>query len=89
MRIVSHKFQLADLTPSQFRYAPAAEIEAFYKGLAKEYDVYEHTKFRHAIRRAEWDKDENVWAITVENLETGEVFVDRAEVFLNLGGNLK
>lgn len=51
--------------------------------------MYEHTKFRHAIRRAEWDNNTNVWAITVENLETGEIFVDHAEVFLNLGGNLK
>lgn len=71
------------------RYAPAAEIQEFYKGLAKEYGVYEHTKLRHAIRRAEWDNEANVWAITVENLETGEIFVDHAEVFLNLGGNLK
>ena len=71
------------------RYASGQEIHAFYKSLAKEYGVYECTKFQHAIRRAEWSNLKNVWEITVENLQSGEIFVDEAEVFLNCGGALK
>jgi hypothetical protein len=38
---------------------------------------------------ARWDDKAALWKLTVLNLETGESFVDSAEVFVNSGGVLK
>jgi cation diffusion facilitator CzcD-associated flavoprotein CzcO len=70
-------------------YGSGDEIEAFYQRLAKEYGVYQQTKFKHQIEGAVWDDEAALWRITVRNLETGESFVDSAEVFINCGGVLK
>jgi cation diffusion facilitator CzcD-associated flavoprotein CzcO len=70
-------------------YASGDEIEAFYQRLAKEYGVYQQTKFKHQIEGAVWDDEAGLWRITVKHLETGESFVDSAEVFVNCGGVLK
>ncbi|CEN60361.1 hypothetical protein ASPCAL02802 [Aspergillus calidoustus] len=69
-------------------YASGEEIEAFYQRLAKEYGVYQQTKFKHQIEGAVWDDEAGLWRITVKHLETGESFVDSAEVFVNCGGVL-
>lgn len=70
-------------------YASGEEIWKWYKKLAEEYEVYEHTKFKHQVAGAEWNEDEQVWKVEVENLGTGQKFVDTAEVLINGGGPLK
>lgn len=70
-------------------YASAEEICAFYKGLAKDYGVYEKTKFKHQVTRAEWDASTSQWKITVLDLETGRAFVDQVHVLINGGGPLR
>lgn len=70
-------------------YVGAEEIWDFYRKLAREYGVYEKTKFRHKVVGAEWDDDASVWRVSVENLDTGEIFQDQAEVLFNSGGILK
>lgn len=73
----------------QQRYASGNEIQRFYARLARQYSVYDHTKFQHAIRKAVWDDDRNVWQLTVEDIRSGNTFTDEAEVFINCGGALK
>lgn len=70
-------------------YASGEEIWQFYKKLAGEYGVYEHTKFKHRVIGAEWDSSATEWKVDVEDLETGRVFVDRVNVLINGGGALK
>ncbi|KAH7350133.1 hypothetical protein B0T11DRAFT_290621 [Plectosphaerella cucumerina] len=69
-------------------YASGQEINEHYRSLAKEYGVYEHTKFRHKIVGAEWSPDEAAWRLSVEDLATGDQHVHVAEVFINSGGVL-
>ena len=70
-------------------YASGQEIVQFYQQLAWDYGVYEHIKFKHQVVDARWDDKAALWKLTVLNLETGETFVDSAEVFVNSGGVLK
>lgn len=70
-------------------YAGGEEIWAWYAKLAREYGVYEKTRFRHRVTKAEWDEGRQVWDVTVEDLETGRVFVDSAEMLINGGGPLR
>ncbi|KAF5010123.1 hypothetical protein FDECE_3709 [Fusarium decemcellulare] len=69
-------------------YASGAEIQAYYRKLAQEYGVYQHSKLKHQIEDAVWDDEAALWRITVKSLETGKSFVDSAEVFINSGGVL-
>ncbi|EEU36632.1 uncharacterized protein NECHADRAFT_86543 [Fusarium vanettenii 77-13-4] len=69
-------------------YASGQEIVQFYQQLARDYGVYEHTKFKHQVVDSRWDDKASLWKLTVLNLETGDSFVDSAEVFINSGGVL-
>ncbi|CAK7236354.1 hypothetical protein SBRCBS47491_009609 [Sporothrix bragantina] len=69
-------------------YAEGDEIKRWLQTQARDYQLYENAKFRHAVQKAVWDEVRGVWAVTVKNLATGEEFVDEAEVFVNGSGSL-
>lgn len=70
-------------------YASGEEIWRWYKKLAEEYGVYEHAKFRHKVTAAEWNETKQIWEVQVEDLQTGRVFVDTAQMLINGGGPLR
>jgi hypothetical protein len=49
----------------------------------------QYMKLRHQVTSATWNDVEGVWAVTVEDLQTGLTFVDAAEVLINNSGVLK
>ncbi|KAJ3519792.1 hypothetical protein NM208_g13982 [Fusarium decemcellulare] len=69
-------------------YASGAEIEAYLKRITTKYDGYKYMKFRHMARRAEWDNNEGKWHVHFKNLDTGEAFVDTADVLCSAVGIL-
>ncbi|KIW96289.1 uncharacterized protein Z519_03358 [Cladophialophora bantiana CBS 173.52] len=69
-------------------YAGAEEIWKFYRDRAEEYGVYEHAKFNHLVVGAEWNEGYGKWTIKVEDLETGKVTEDSADVVINCCGAL-
>jgi hypothetical protein len=77
---------LIDLMDS---YAGSEEIWRFYREIAKEYGVYEHTKFEHQVVGAKWNEDLGRWTVNVKDLKTGDVIDDSAEVLINCSGALK
>lgn len=70
-------------------YASGEEIWQFYRGLAKDYGVYEKTKFRHKVVGATWNVENSEWEVEVEDQASGTKFTDRADVLINGGGSLK
>jgi cation diffusion facilitator CzcD-associated flavoprotein CzcO len=48
-----------------------------------------YMKLRHQVHAATWDEKAAVWNVEIENLATGERFVDTAEVLINGTGVLK
>ncbi|KAB5511525.1 flavin-binding monooxygenase [Coniochaeta sp. 2T2.1] len=69
-------------------YAGAEEIFEFYRKEAKRYGLYEHTKFGHRVLSAVWGEAKGRWIVTVEDLATGRISEDSAEVVLNCAGVL-
>ncbi|KAK2811062.1 hypothetical protein FQN50_002397 [Emmonsiellopsis sp. PD_5] len=69
-------------------YAGAEELWNFYRDRAEEYGVYEHTKFEHQVSGATWNEDSGKWGVKVENLKTGEMVEDSADVVINCAGVL-
>lgn len=70
-------------------YAGGDEIREWLKTQAKDYGLYEHTKFQHKVANATWNEQRNVWVVEVEDLVSGTKFTDEAEVLVNGGGTLK
>src|SRR5271154_6592522 len=63
--IPAHSYQLTfepNKTWSKF-YAPAREIEAYWQGVAKKYDIYKHIKLEHRVVEAKWDDDDGKWKV--------------------------
>ncbi|KAK3323137.1 flavin-binding monooxygenase [Cercophora scortea] len=69
-------------------YVGAEEIFEFYREKAQEYKVYEHAKFNHKVLGAEWNEETGKWTVKVQDLVSGEVSEDSAEVVLNCAGVL-
>ncbi|KAK2781498.1 hypothetical protein FQN52_001608 [Onygenales sp. PD_12] len=69
-------------------YAGAEELWNFYRDRAEEYGVYEHAKFEHQVAGATWNEDSGKWTVKVENLKTGEMVEDSADVVINCAGVL-
>ncbi len=70
-------------------YAGGDEIRRWLQTQARDYGLYEHAKFGHQVQRAEWDADRALWTVAVQDLATGRVFTDEAQVLINGGGALK
>lgn len=70
-------------------YAGAEEIWSFYRDRAKEYRVYDNAKFNHRVVGAKWSDRDGKWTVEAEDLKTGQVIVDSAELLINCGGALK
>ncbi|KAL4769731.1 hypothetical protein BDW60DRAFT_224760 [Aspergillus nidulans var. acristatus] len=69
-------------------YAGAEEIWRFYRDRAEEYGVYRTTKFRHQVVGTTWNEARGRWTVRVEDLASGQVFEDSAEVVINCAGVL-
>ena len=53
------------------------------------FDLMKYFKLQHQIIGALWDDSKVQWSIEVKNLQTGTIFTDTADVFINGGGILK
>ncbi|KAH8772069.1 cyclohexanone monooxygenase [Hyaloscypha sp. PMI_1271] len=69
-------------------YAPGAEIEAYLKRVTTKYDAYKYVKFKHMVTKCEWNDFEGKWHVHVEKVDTGETFVDAADVVCSAVGIL-
>lgn len=54
--------------------------------MARKYDVYRYIKFFHRVEELNWDDNEGVWAVTVEDLESGEVVAKKFDFVLTAIG---
>lgn len=69
-------------------YAPAKEIQAYLERVAKKYSADRFIKLQHEIKACHWDDKLAKWNVTVEDLATGEVKHDQADVVISGRGNL-
>ena len=58
-------------------YAAGEEMLGYQKAMAKEFGLYDHTKFNSEITEARWNDDEAYWELKLRNGETytADVFV--------------
>jgi len=48
--------------------------------------VEKYVTLRHKISQLSWEDETAQWTMTVENLETGQLFEDHADIVIDGGG---
>ncbi|KAL0258800.1 hypothetical protein SLS55_006304 [Diplodia seriata] len=69
-------------------YAPAAEIQAYIERTARKYGADRFIRLGHEVKKCRFDPRAGVWTVRVEEVGTGRVFEDEAEVLVSARGNL-
>ncbi|KAL1648869.1 hypothetical protein SLS58_002049 [Diplodia intermedia] len=69
-------------------YAPAAEIQAYIERTARKYGADRFIRLGHEVKECRFDPRAGVWTVRVEEVGTGRVFEDEAEVLVSARGNL-
>ncbi|KAF5005536.1 hypothetical protein FDECE_8029 [Fusarium decemcellulare] len=72
---------------SQF-YAPATEICEYLESVTRRYSVDRFIKTSHKVIDARWDEDRSKWRVTIENLSTGQIIMDEADIVISARGGL-
>lgn len=67
----------------------AVELYEYFKGRANAYQITDFVKLNHQVRGARWNTADGRWVLEVEDLKTGRILQDQAEVFINAAGFLK
>jgi cation diffusion facilitator CzcD-associated flavoprotein CzcO len=86
---VNYQYSWRIRTWSKF-YAPAEEINVYLKEIEKDFGWVKNglIKLKHVVSGASWDEGEGVWRISIKDMDTGKVFEEVAEIFINAGGVL-
>lgn len=82
--IPAHSYQLSfesSLAWSQF-YAGAPEILKYWQRVADKYGIRKYMKFGHKCVEARWDEPTSKWHVTVQQLDTGKIIEDTADVLM-------
>ncbi|KAH7108808.1 hypothetical protein EDB81DRAFT_430747 [Dactylonectria macrodidyma] len=84
----SYQYTFAPNTDWSRFYAPAAEIRQYLESITQRYSVDRFVKTSHKVIEAGWDGSTSQWHVTVENLRTGEIMLDKADVVISARGTL-
>jgi cation diffusion facilitator CzcD-associated flavoprotein CzcO len=64
------------------------EIQAYFRSVAEQYRVVENIRFHSIVEKAEWDKVDNVWVVTVLDLKTKQQTIRKAKILVSGVGSL-
>ena len=69
-------------------YAEGHEILDYLTKCAQKWDLMKHIQLNHKVKSAVWNEDTSQWELVIENLTTGELVHDQADVVLSAIGVL-
>ncbi|KAI1628632.1 hypothetical protein EDD37DRAFT_684368 [Exophiala viscosa] len=69
-------------------YSYAPEIWQYLRDVCERFDLLKYMKLNHEVKSADWDDESATWTVRVEDLSTGEIIIDTAEVLINGTGIL-
>jgi cation diffusion facilitator CzcD-associated flavoprotein CzcO len=82
--IPAHSYQLSfesNLAWTQF-YSGAPEILKYWQRVVDKYDIRKYMKFKHKGVEATWDERTSKWNVKIQQLDTGNIIEDTADVFM-------
>ncbi|BCR89696.1 flavin-containing monooxygenase [Aspergillus chevalieri] len=69
-------------------YATAPEIYQYWKRVASKYGCEKHIKFKQQVVQAVWDEKKSNWQLQVQDVDSGSVYSDEADVLISATGAL-
>ncbi|OQV09894.1 hypothetical protein CLAIMM_13971 [Cladophialophora immunda] len=69
-------------------YASGNEIQQYFEGFAKRHGIDKHVKLNTKVMEINWDDNQGVWNIILEDQKTRKTWHDWAHVFVNGTGIL-
>jgi cation diffusion facilitator CzcD-associated flavoprotein CzcO len=57
--------------------------------VADKYDLRKNVKFHSRVTETIWDEVAGKWNLRIENVQTGEIFDDSCDIFIDGSGVLK
>ncbi|EUC48091.1 hypothetical protein COCMIDRAFT_88260 [Bipolaris oryzae ATCC 44560] len=70
------------------KYSHQREIQAYFRGVAEQYDVLPHIRFQSTVEKAVWNEDEKIWEVEVLDLKTKQRTIRRAKILVSGVGAL-
>ncbi|KAH7162053.1 hypothetical protein B0J13DRAFT_463478 [Dactylonectria estremocensis] len=70
------------------KFAMQPEIHAYFKQVARKYDIDHHVKFQSVVESAIWEDDCGTWLVTIRDLKTTRVTQRRCKILISAVGAL-
>lgn len=82
--VPAHVYQSSFAPNTQWSeaFARGKEIQAYWGGLAKKYNVYEKTQFEQKVIACQWKPEEAKWELRVKDLKTGAETTSRYDIVI-------
>ena len=64
------------------------EIEAYFNGVAEQYDINKHIQFDSMVKSARWDDISGTWTLDIEDINTSSIRTRRCKVLISAVGAL-
>lgn len=64
------------------------EIYAYFKDVARKYDIDNHVRFQSVVESAVWEDDSGTWLVTIRDLKTTRVTQRRCKIMISAVGAL-
>jgi len=86
--VPAHVYQSTFAPNTQWteEFAQGPEIQAYWEGLARKFDVYKYLQLSQKVEKEEWDPVQSEWNVTVRDLKTDTVRVETVDFVLNAIG---
>ena len=69
-------------------FAGSSEIQQYFVGFAKKYNLGQYIKLRHKVIGAKWEESSGEWKVTAKDLNSseGKTLEDTCDIFINANG---
>ncbi|CRK13995.1 hypothetical protein BN1723_010208, partial [Verticillium longisporum] len=84
----SYQFSFAPTPNWSSLYAPGPEIRAYMQGVAQKYGANRFIKTSHAVESCVWNARQRQWQVKVQDLKSGLVFEETADLVISAKGGL-
>ncbi|KAF2971586.1 hypothetical protein GQX73_g1922 [Xylaria multiplex] len=69
-------------------YAGSTEIQEYFQGFVRKYELEQHLKLSHAVEGATWNEEKGIWEVGIKSLTTGKIVEDWCHILIHACGYL-
>ncbi|KAK5135088.1 hypothetical protein LTR08_005613 [Meristemomyces frigidus] len=70
------------------KFSLRSEIQAYFRDVARQYDIEKHVRFHSSVQRARWVDEDQLWEVTIQDHQTSTTSIRRAKILVSAVGSL-